>query len=362
MRHISRPQGTISIKIVVIAILIFLVALLEFTLRVYAKQSPPQAFIPDAEIFWILSSNLTNLPLKIGDVKTVIDTNSSHMRSPQISISRKERSFRVVCLGDEETFGIGIAQNNIYPAILQNLIRKRFHYYITDVINAGCPGYTTYQSKIFLQKYCIKYKPDIVVVNLLYNDLSLSFAEDKDRLPPKFLQWAYSKVFDLKTFNLIRNMYIENMYKEYERGNLAGSIRRVSPADYRKNLTDILHISQKAGAKVIFVIPPRRNRKEPYNYRKILSQVSQKAYNVDLEWTFKLHPEYYQKGGNFPNKSGHKAIAQAIFETIKRNSMIPQRPGGKVFRGPPKIEPPPPPHPEKQHIPEPPPPGGDMYF
>ena len=142
-------------------IIIAFLAWLEFSLRAVSISAPLSPFQPHPDLFWVLSPNLTNFTYTSGKITTVIDTNSSGMRSEEVDVARSERSFRIVCLGDESTLGTGIAQDMTYPKLLQKAIRKRFHFFVTDVFNAGVEGYTSYQGLIFFKKYCIGHFPHI---------------------------------------------------------------------------------------------------------------------------------------------------------------------------------------------------------
>lgn len=106
----------------------------------------------------------------------------------------KAQPLRVACCGDSITFGSGIEQRetNSYPAVLQNLMGKKF-----EVRNFGNPGRCVIQTSmrgsekrgwIFMKEFkeALAFNPHIVIFNLGINDI-MDWAKEKDRFVADYL-------------------------------------------------------------------------------------------------------------------------------------------------------------------------------
>jgi len=322
------------LRIVVnVALIAALFVFIEFALRTFARSENPSAFKPHPTLYWKLSPNLRNYTYRVGDQSCLIDTNSEGFRNEKLDVARNERSFRILCIGDETTFGTGMAQSDVFAKVLQDKIRKRYHFFITEVINAGVEGYTSYQGIRYLRDYCIKYKPDIIVVAFLHNDLSSGVRQDKDRISKnRTAVIAKKNLYKLQSFMILRNFLLGILHKQAEQRKKIKSIQRVSPEDYRKNLEEISRIAKDNGASLIFLnLQEDKTIKEQPIYRRILKKVADKnGFLLDIYSIFKQNPGYYVPGTRLPNKKGHAAIAGRLKDLLNTGGLIPQRPGGLV--------------------------------
>lgn len=109
-----------------------------------------------------------------GDLPFVVQTNSQGLRMRTEVASPKGGRQRVLLLGDSFTFGYNVDDRSTYPAFLASMLEDR------EIINAGVPGYSIPQeTSLFLDraKYC---EPDVVVLQVLFNDLFGLFSFERD--------------------------------------------------------------------------------------------------------------------------------------------------------------------------------------
>lgn len=81
--------------------------------------------------------------------------------------------YRVICIGDSVTFGVPVKLNqptDTFPKQLEDLLRTRLNTKQIEVLNAGVPGYTSYQSLQQMKHRLVRYNPDLVVVQFGIND------------------------------------------------------------------------------------------------------------------------------------------------------------------------------------------------
>lgn len=76
---------------------------------------------------------------------------------------------RILLLGDSFTFGDANDYDKIWPVVFEReLLQKGL---AVDVVKAGVSGYDTQKEFLYLKRLFSKYKPDIVVLTFLPNDL-----------------------------------------------------------------------------------------------------------------------------------------------------------------------------------------------
>jgi lysophospholipase L1-like esterase len=127
---------------------------------------------------------------------------------------------RVVTVGDSITFGYGVADHETYPATLGRLLEQHGRY---EVINGGLHGYESRKALVHLEDRLLPLNPAIVVICVGVNDtVAVPEHSISDQLqlalPPDRLQLM--------------------------EGMLAA------------NLADMIHLSQRARAQVVLMVPP----------------------------------------------------------------------------------------------------------
>ena len=104
-------------------------------------------------------------------------TDALGLRNATAPGPRRPGTVRVLCLGDSCTYGLGVAFEDSWPARLAAEPRL-------DVINAGVPGYTSYQGLLLFDEKLAGTDPDVVVVEFGINDVAPWPTPDGD-------EWAY---------------------------------------------------------------------------------------------------------------------------------------------------------------------------
>ncbi len=78
--------------------------------------------------------------------------------------------FRILVLGDSVTFGHGVPGNATFARRLEVLLSTRERR--VDVLNAGVPGWSTRQERIFYERHGEELAPDLVLVGFVLNDFT----------------------------------------------------------------------------------------------------------------------------------------------------------------------------------------------
>jgi lysophospholipase L1-like esterase len=83
---------------------------------------------------------------------------------------------RIICLGGSTTFGWGLADQESYPAQLEDELQGLLEKPVS-VINAGVPSYTSEQVCLYLDAL-FDLQPQLVIVQSMWNDLLFSFVDN----------------------------------------------------------------------------------------------------------------------------------------------------------------------------------------
>ncbi len=100
---------------------------------------------------------------------TAVRINSRGLREREIPYEKPAGTYRVLVLGDSQTFGVGVEAEEAYPRVAESRLRARLRRPV-EVINAGVPGTGTAHQLDYLEREGWKYRPDVVVAGFFYND------------------------------------------------------------------------------------------------------------------------------------------------------------------------------------------------
>lgn len=98
--------------------------------------------------------------------------NSLGLRNREVG-PKKAGTYRILFLGDSLIWTGETSSGELYTAALERRLNSRSQNGPNsfEIINAGIPGYTTYQELEFLKIYGIDMKPDLVILGFVFNDL-----------------------------------------------------------------------------------------------------------------------------------------------------------------------------------------------
>lgn len=137
----------------------------------------------DLQRFWKLRPNVEiNDPGNSYWQGTI--SNSLGFRSPEFTLEMPAGITRIVCFGDSSTFGIGARMEDTWPFQFEEQLNEsiEFSTTVTDrrddaaplqsfqVINAGVPGYTSYQGLQHMRQELDRLQPDVVFASYANND------------------------------------------------------------------------------------------------------------------------------------------------------------------------------------------------
>lgn len=111
-----------------------------------------------------------------------VRTNADGFRGAELA-PRDEDTVRILCLGDWLTFGEGVENEATYPALLEQMLRRRYPERDIQVINAGLQQYGTLDELNYLEQIAPGLRPDFVIVQFYAgDDFEQSAVPSRERL------------------------------------------------------------------------------------------------------------------------------------------------------------------------------------
>ena len=107
-----------------------------------------------------------------------VTVNAYGCRGPELKTAGDAARTRILCLGDSLTFGVGVADEQVYPRLIEAHFMDADRGTQTEVINAAVQRYFTYQEMDWLRQKGLRLQPDVVILGVYANDLGLRPAGD----------------------------------------------------------------------------------------------------------------------------------------------------------------------------------------
>ena len=149
--------------------------------------------------------------------------------------------FRIVCLGDSFTYGLGAPRTKSYPDFLAKYLRKKTDSF--EVINCGHPGLNTAMLSLRLEDIIKAYRPDMLIImtgaNDSWNTTGL-FDQNKDGGGAAAFLMRNSKLFKLLKICLL------NINREFNKN----FFRLPSVPKNIKNIRQVRGLSKEQEMKV----------------------------------------------------------------------------------------------------------------
>lgn len=262
-----------------------------------------------------------------------VKTNPDGFRDKTYSLEKANDVYRIAIIGDSITFGIGVAQEEIFSERLETSLHNLCGKNKVEVINFGVPAYNTTQELEVLKIRALPYKPDLVIIAYYLNDIFPPVDISRDlEFSLKGFFYKHSHLFRL-VYDRIKESgwqsdrkmsYTQELAVNYSDDSKLWQERKSEFKEFRK-------ISEENNFKVIFMlIPSMIDFGDGYPFRGIDNRVLNEARKnefliLDLLPFFKgQDPEKLcvLKADRHPNPTGHKIIADAIYGFLVKERAI----------------------------------------
>lgn len=209
---------------------------------------------------------------------SVIHINSLGLRGPEPPSAAAP--LRVLLLGDSCVYCEGIDDEHTIARLLEARLRRMTGGAV-DVINGGCPGYSSYQGLDLMHDIGWALHPDVVVI--CYGNLRSDIMEDRERAGGWYAGQVRTLLWKSPAYRWLKHHLSPHESDLYQPsfgkppGNLPASVPRVRPADHRENLRSLIALARRQGTRhiVCLVLPKERYQPGPdeHNCDRVLLDV-----------------------------------------------------------------------------------------
>lgn len=220
------------------------VATLESDLAVVAQRQ--RLYVRDRELFWRLAPNV-DLLVENGVLETRDEPVRWRLRTNALGFRGHlpgSGGPRVLAVGDSSTFGFRVNDDEAYATRLATACGAR------GVLNAGIPGYTSYQGRRLLPALLTRFRPDVVTIAFGANDRESATLADAERA--MWLDTAVGRLTYLSAGSALYRL-ADGVLRRLA-GRPSGALRpRVEPGAYRENVDAMIALARGAGARVVLL-------------------------------------------------------------------------------------------------------------
>jgi lysophospholipase L1-like esterase len=151
----------------------------------------------------------------------------------------------IVLMGDSCT------ERSVWPDSLDLLLREATEgEFRGRVINAAVAGWSSYQGRHQLVRDVLPLEPEIVVVYFGWNDHWLGFGVEDEEIA-RIAHARGRGISNLRVVQLVHKARVGRL-----RRHAGAPLLRVSPEDYRSNLTEMVRAARAAGTAIVLVTAP----------------------------------------------------------------------------------------------------------
>lgn len=385
------PTSKRRLKYVIFALMpaVFLFAGLEIILRLTEQARPSRQSIPlpeelfgmlqpDAKLMWSLQPSITS---DYAGQKNGYTTNRLGLRYREVSIRKNPGVFRILSLGESTTYGYGVADNETYSQQLEALLNASDPDIDFQVINAGVPAWSSFQSLIYLKEEGIKFEPDMVLFYHEFNDYLPTSWRSSDTTEQLGLSMTDRQIYESLSGTLSRTLlahsaifrFVQNRIENHRLNSVVGSQeeddrsfdlnlrvklddigiptrlaesedgsmatldesqlpRRVSSTERMQNLAELADFCKVNGIELVIIHPSYRFT-EPHDC--LLTEFCSEHEVQMFDAHPSLHQLEYSLDDQFldnlhPTPPAHAKLAADLFQYLESNHLVPQRPVAQV--------------------------------
>ena len=180
----------------------------------------------------------------------------------------------VLCLGDSNFFGYPLDDHDAFPFVLQETLQERVEQGPVCVINAGLPGYSSTQGRIWYEAEFSQLAYKWLLVSFLNND-----AWEQPHTDQELLSHPPTRPQVMMQAAISRSRLLQAVQATMPRSTSPEDhVSRVDLSDYTKNAEFFAEQARQHGAQLLFI--DYRLYADYANYSHVLSEMSKKYSHV----------------------------------------------------------------------------------
>ncbi len=298
-------------------------------------EKDPDPNFAHKDVYWVQDSHQDEVAVahrETGGLFTVT-TDESGLRAPIHPKTKPGDVTRIMTMGCSTTFGWGVDDSESYPARLEAMLKEEGHRK-AEVINAGQPGYTSFQGRWLWETVARDYQPDVVLLGFIvqdarkaqYSDLSQALQQGSS----EFLK--HNLLYKWRLYLLLKSMKDDDVIRTKERDEDGDEgVYRVSGQQYLDNLRALRADIEGTGATVVhFGYPLERvgYTKDHRNWLRIEAEQSGLLHfdpSAEIEALTRRQELYFPTDKGHANAAGNDAIARSVLRFLEGSGLLPPK-------------------------------------
>ena len=289
-----------------------------------------KVFERDADRFWRFRPDSKTISKSYKGLEYAL--NSSGFRGPEVFQNNPD--YRILALGNSCTFGWGISLQYTWTEKLKKKLDNRYRNSKHEVINAGVPGYTSFQGKKYLFDELTALEADAVIITFGWNDHWAGIdgkPDSEHKMPNQALLGIQNLLNRTNLYRFMRKIILGFTFEpETLPFDQVPGLRRVPRSEFVSNLTEMIDTLNQHGIQPLLVVPPAASPEGYFGGQKFNLHILHEAYQEDIRLVatqtgtpvVDLQPLFDQYKNLFPvdpihyNVQGTELASRAIFEAI----------------------------------------------
>jgi lysophospholipase L1-like esterase len=295
----------------------------------------PEARFAHKDVYWIEDGDQDKVAVAHRETSGSFEvtTDENGLRFPIHPATKPSDVTRIMTMGCSTTYGWGVDDDESYPARLEALLRQE-GYRSTEVINAGQPGYTSFQGRWLWETVAHKYKPDIVLLGFVvqdarraqYSDLSQALQQGN----AEFLK--YNVLYKWRLYLALKSLRDKDLIRSKERDEEGTKgVFRVSHQQYLDNLRALRSEIEASGGQVVHFGYPLEREGYTRQHRIVLRIEAEREglSHFDPSSTIERltqHSElYFPSDKGHANAAGNDEIARLVLKFLEGSGLLPPK-------------------------------------
>ena len=360
MQKTKKIRGIFLNIIMLIIVVIVVIAALEIFTRLFLPQDLNYLQF-DSNLRYKGVNNIETT-FKTKEFNNTIKLNDKGLRD--YNHDYESNKYRILFLGDSMTFGYGVEAEETYPKVLEKILNEKNNSY--ETINAGITAYNTAQELTYLETEGLKYKPNLVILGFMLNDVSGNYFEgeafdiENNKLKAKYPVYNFSFLSKIKNYlsthshfaRVIRkNLGLWSKMDENKKvwndrviKTIAGINWNEMNASWNKTFLLINKMKEdldKENIKLLVVVLPTKEQIDDKQLKEMVKDYKLNESEIKIDNSQKIIGDYLKKNkiifldlfkdfknadknndfyydydGHF-NKNGHEFAAQIVYKRLK---------------------------------------------